>query len=143
MAFTACEKEPEIEAEKQEQLNGDFTATVTVIQPEYVQQGVEVSVTESDSVENTIDVFLRAVKFSEKMPMTLDIIIPSVSVAKEGNMSGENIIPVYLVGVAENQPMPQYVVTNLSGRISYENGTVTEFSQSLNLGKYPTTIQKE
>ena len=145
VAFTACKSKKDKEPEEPVLLNSEFPATVQVEESEdatYTQNSVKMAVFTSDSIENAVDIYLYEVSFSEKMPMKLDVIVPSVLIDEDGNLSANDIVPLWN-RPDSNQPMDKYVVTNLEGKLSENNGIVVDFSLSLNFGPYPTTITME
>ncbi|MBQ7449435.1 MAG: hypothetical protein IJS73_06495 [Paludibacteraceae bacterium] len=147
VAFVACKSKKSEEPVNEEPIsvNDEILATVTVQESEettYTQNGVKVKVQMSDFVENALDIYLYAVSFSEKMPVKLDVIIPSVSVDNQGLLSANNVIPMMMTPGGQ-QPVEKYLVTDLNGQLREQSGKIEGFSVSLKFGEYPTTIKME
>lgn len=114
--FTACtkaeeEKQPEIE-------KTEFVGTLVVKSSagDVTNDSTKVII-EPDEKGAAIDILLYGVKFSPRMPMTIDVTIPSVParIDSEGRttFSGTDIVPTAMGG-----PYAQYTVTELEGSIA-------------------------
>ena len=113
----------------------EFTGTISV---EY--QG---SVNDSDNVKvrflpsedgTTADITIYRIKFVPKMPVTIDVTIPSVRISgTEDNLilEADNIVPLALGGKYE-----KYTVYGLEGS---QSGRGLEFS--LKFGEFPTRFR--
>lgn len=97
--------------------NGNYTGTLVVDQndgTEYTDDSVSVEVI--INTDNTVDITMKAVKFSSKMPVTLDMTIKNVPYSVNGKemvISGTDLIPWAMGG-----EFPRYIITDLTGSIS-------------------------
>lgn len=102
---------------------------------DFVMNNVKVEV--SFAADNkTADIEILQVKFAEEMPVTLDIVIPGVTVTEaDGSMSlsGDNIVPL-MNTPAGSVPVAKYTITGLTG-----SAAETGLMLSMTIGDYPTT----
>ncbi|MBQ3997094.1 MAG: hypothetical protein II637_03565 [Bacteroidales bacterium] len=127
--FAACSKDDDNKEVTVE--DGSYVGTVTVVEPPFSASDIKVSVTPIEGT-TTLDIKMFEVRFSERMPKTIDFTIPKASYTIDGdtiNIFGENIIPTMGAGYEK----PEYIVTGLKGTI--KDGNI-EFS--LNFGSFPT-----
>ena len=129
-AFVACD--PHKPDSPEEQKNADFakathfeasgTNTVPNVEGEnhdlpFTMDGIRAEVV--IVTDNTLDIYLYAINFSSKMPVTIDMVIPGASYTRTDNritISGDNIVP--LMGERE---FDKYVVTALNGFITSDS----------------------
>ena len=133
VAAIGCNKNnPEEVVEPKE---GSYVGTVTVNSTSgevFDNENIEVSFTPSEDGK-TATLVMYQIKFTPRMPMTLDITIPDVSISTEGQdikLECAEVVPLAMGG-----PFPNYTVTNLTGKIS--GG---ELTFSLNFGATPTSF---
>ena len=133
LAAIGCNKNtPEETAGPKE---GSYVGTVTVNSTSgevFDNENIEVSFTPSEDGK-TATLVMYQIKFTPKMPMTLDVTIPDVNISAEGEdikLACAEVIPLAMGG-----PFPNYTVTNLTGKISGDNLTF-----SLNFGATPTSF---
>lgn len=133
VAAIACQKnEPEVVVEPKE---GSYVGTVTVNSTSgevFDNENIEVSFTPSED-GTTATLVLYQIKFTPKMPMTLDVTIPEVNITAEGQeiiLECAEVVPLAMGG-----PYPKYTVTELTGKIA--DGQLTF---SLNFGATPTSF---
>lgn len=93
----------------------------------FSMEDVEVSVTQTPA-DGKYTLMFHLIKFSDAMPVYLDIIVPGVEIDKNGAISGNNIIPI-----AKDEPYEKYEVTNLTGTY-----TTSTLELDLEFGSYPT-----
>ena len=114
---------------------GSYVGTVTVNSTSgevFDNENIEVSFTPSEDGK-TATLVMYQIKFTPRMPMTLDITIPEVSISTEGQdikLECAEVVPLAMGG-----PFPNYTVTNLTGKISGD-----ELTFSLNFGATPTSF---
>ncbi len=132
--FSACnndepEKEPEVTIS-----NGTYTGLLTVDQIDgtfYKQDNTSVIVEINEN--NTLNFTMLKVKFSDRMPITLDMNVAGV-ITKTGDnlliLSGDSIIPTAMGGEFAN-----YTMTGIEGTLSEEN-----LEMSMLCGVYPLTF---
>ena len=97
----------------------------------YIQEKVSIQVQKDD--DNSLKLIMHKVKFSEKMPISLNMTIPGVSqteISDYISIQGENIIPIAMGGA-----FPKYTIKNMTGKI-----TRTEINFSLICGDYPLSF---
>jgi hypothetical protein len=115
---------------------GSYVGTVTVNSTSgevFDNENIEVSFTPSEDGK-TATLVMYQIKFTPRMPMTLDVTIPEVSISTEGQdikLECAEVVPIAMGG-----PFPNYTVTNLTGKIS--GG---ELTFSLNFGATPTSFK--
>ena len=127
--FAACSKDDDNKEVTVE--DGSYVGTVTVVEPHFSASDIKVSVTPIEGT-TTLDIKMFEVRFSERMPKTIDFTIPKASYTIDGdtiNIFGENIIPTMGAGYEK----PEYTVTELKGTI--KDGKI-DFS--LKFGSFPT-----
>ena len=134
LAAIGCNKNnPEETAGPKE---GAYVGTVTVNSTSgevFDNENIEVSFTPSEDGK-TATLVMYQIKFTPRMPMTLDITIPDVNITAEGQdikLECAEVVPIAMGG-----PFPNYTVTNLTGKIS--GG---ELTFSLNFGATPTSFK--
>ena len=133
LAAIGCNKNtPEETAGPKE---GSYVGTVTVNSTSgdvFDNENIEVSFTPSEDGK-TATLVMYQIKFTPRMPMTLDVTIPEVSLSTEGQdikLECAEVVPLAMGG-----PFPNYTVTDLTGKISGDNLTF-----SLNFGATPTSF---
>ena len=133
LAAIGCNKNnPEETAGPKE---GAYVGTVTVNSTSgevFDNENIEVSFTPSEDGK-TATLVMYQIKFTPRMPMTLDITIPDVNITAEGQdikLECAEVVPIAMGG-----PFPNYTVTNLTGKISGD-----ELTFSLNFGATPTSF---
>ena len=97
--------------------DSSYTGTMKVVQTDgsvFEQTGVKVGVTFND--DNTLKLVMYGVKFSEKMPLTLDMTVEGINWQASSTagyvLSGDNLIPEAMGG-----PFPDYVITGFKGTV--------------------------
>ena len=114
---------------------GSYVGTVTVNSTSgdvFDNENIEVSFTPSEDGK-TATLVMYQIKFTPRMPMTLDVTIPDVNITAEGQdikLECAEVVPLAMGG-----PFPNYTVTNLTGKISGD-----ELTFSLNFGATPTSF---
>ncbi|MBR3990424.1 MAG: hypothetical protein IKI85_07755 [Bacteroidales bacterium] len=133
VAAIACQKNsPEETVEAQE---ASYIGTVTVNSTSgdvFDNENIEVSFTPSVDGK-TATLVMYQIKFTPRMPMTLDVTIPDVNISAEGEeikLACAEVVPLAMGG-----PFPNYTVTDLTGKISGD-----ELTFSLNFGATPTSF---
>ena len=133
LAAIGCNKNnPEETAGPKE---GAYVGTVTVNSTSgevFDNENIEVSFTPSEDGK-TATLVMYQIKFTPRMPMTLDVTIPDVNITAEGQdikLECAEVVPLAMGG-----PFPNYTVTDLTGKIS--GGKLTF---SLNFGATPTSF---
>lgn len=114
LSLVSCgaKEEEEILPDPSGELTGLFSivnSDGTTFSMDAVKAGYEVG-------EGIVDITLYGVSFSPRMPMTLDMTIPSVKCAKAPggySLSADSIVPVAL-----GRPFENYMVTKLSGSLT-------------------------
>lgn len=134
IATIGCAKNnPEEVVEPKE---GAYVGTVTVNSTSgevFDNENIEVSFTPSEDGK-TATLVMYQIKFTPRMPMTLDITIPDVNITAEGQeikLECAEVVPLAMGG-----PFPNYTVADLTGKIS--GGKLTF---SLNFGATPTSFE--
>lgn len=130
-------------------ISGDYIGTVTVTGGmmdretrqtigDLVQDSVGVSIIAEEA--GTFAIRMYDVQFSNMMPTTITMEIPSVNIT-DGKISGEGIVPLYITE-AGSQPYDRYTVTKLKGTITYSStDEPQDIEFSLNFGQYPTSFK--
>ncbi len=121
-------EEPEILPDPQGEFTGSFSivnSDGTTFSMETVRAGYEVG-------EGTVDITLYGVSFSPRMPMTLDMTIPGVAIAK--GPDGYSLSSASTTPTALGKPFPNYMVTDLSGSL-----TGSDLSLRMEIGGCPST----
>ena len=80
-----------------------------------------------------IDMEMVAVKFAPTMPMSLDVMVPGISItiiAAGYSLQGDNIIPL-----AAGGPFPQFTMKNIEGSMTSQN-----LAFSMICGTYPLSF---
>ena len=114
---------------------GSYVGTVTVNSTSgdvFDNENIEVSFTPSEDGK-TATLVMYQIKFTPRMPMTLDVTIPDVNISAEGEdikLACAEVVPLAMGG-----PFPNYTVTDLTGKISGD-----ELTFSLNFGATPTSF---
>ena len=133
LAAIGCNKNtPEETAGPKE---GSYVGTVTVNSTSgevFDNENIEVSFTPSEDGK-TATLVMYQIKFTPRMPMTLDVTIPDVNISAEGEdikLACAEVVPLAMGG-----PFPNYTVTDLTGKISGD-----ELTFSLNFGATPTSF---
>ena len=114
---------------------GSYVGTVTVNSTSgdvFDNENIEVSFTPSEDGK-TATLVMYQIKFTPRMPMTLDITIPDVNISAEDEdikLACAEVVPLAMGG-----PFPNYTVTDLTGKISGD-----ELTSSLNFGATPTSF---
>ncbi len=132
----ACEKY-EIDKESQEGFKGDLI----VSNPDgttFTNKDTRILISKSLSDVGKYDIFIKKVKFAEKMPVRIDMTIPSVSI--ENNIiSGQNIIPWAMGG-----PYEKWTITEISGRVTLDDdGKYKTLSIDMICDNKPVTYRGE
>lgn len=133
VAAIACSKnDPE---EVVEPKDGSYVGTVTVNSTSgevFDNENIEVAFTPSEDGK-TATLVMYQIKFTPKMPMTLDVTIPDVNISVEGQEI--KLVCAEVIPLAMGGPFEKYKVTDLEGKIA--NGKLTF---SLNFGATPTSF---
>lgn len=137
MVFAACDKDDENNDDNGLSMIGEkgvWAGTMSVTQDDnsvFTQADVCVDV---ECIDNDyLRIVMNQVKFSEKMPIQLDMTIDSIKyVLCDGGLEfgGNNIVPQAMGG-----PFPQYTITGLTGKT--KDGKA-DFSMMC--GKYPLSF---
>jgi hypothetical protein len=133
LSLIACEKEPEPIVPEQ----ADYVGTLTVEATAGTVVNSEARIDFLPFQDGTAELMLYEVKFSPKMPMKLDVLIPGITITSTPEkviLSGNEIVPLAMGG---NQ-FPQYTVTDLKGEIVGD-----KLSFTLKLGDIPTSFVGE
>lgn len=137
LSFAACDNdEPKNEPAEQETetKTATYIGLLSVDQNDgtfYEQKNTEITTEITEN--NTLNFTMLKVKFSERMPITLDMTVSGIGVEKTENgliLSGNNIIPNAMGG-----EFPNYTMTNIIGTITDE-----KFEISMMCGTYPLTF---
>lgn len=129
MVFVACDKDDDKTESINLSSNGASVGSIFVQETDtstFENPSIRVDYIVSDD-QKSMTMTLNKVKFSSKMPVELDIIIPGVSIAEKNGyvtISGNEIVPEAMGG-----PFPKYTITNLEGK--FEEG---KFSFSMLCG---------
>lgn len=124
-AIVAVSCEPE-DQENRDIIESFYLGTLTVEQndgADYIQDSVKIEILPVDN-SVYVRVIMRSVKFSPKMPISLDMTIPLVSCSTDNEniyLSGDSIVPLALGG-----EYPHYIITNMSGKIDNQNYLVLD-----------------
>lgn len=133
-AVVACTKVPNPPAVE---LPDSYVGTFNVANTggtEHTVNAIEATYKISDD-DKTIDINLLAVSFSPKMPLTLDMTIPGISISQPArdngarDLTGTDIVPIAMGG-----PFAQYTVTDLVGSITEDKLTIR-----MKIGGLPAT----
>ncbi len=82
--------------------------------------------------DGRMDIILREVSFSPRMPLTLDLLIPDIPFSeKDGTVSleAESVVPV-----SGGREYPKYVITSLKGSV-----TETRMQLTMDIGGCPSS----
>jgi len=112
-----------------------YQGTVSVYYEEeyFDNEDIKVRYIANDNGE-TASIVIYRIRFVPKMPVTIDVTIPDISVAEGEDgitMHCDEVIPLALGG-----EYPKYIVTDFTGTLSGE-----ELEFSLNFGDYPTLFK--
>lgn len=109
------------------------TVSVNYESEQFDNEGVKVVVRESGT-EGLVDIEMLQVQFVPKMPVKVDLTVPSVSCKQQSDgtyvLSVDEVDPLYL-----GKPFTRYHVSGLSGVIDAEGLLL-----SLKFGDYPTSF---
>ncbi len=121
--------------------DGTYIGTLRVNQNDgsfYTREDVRVEVTVNDN--GLADIKMLQVSFSARMPLSLNMTIPAVSLTESLTesvpkflLSGNNIIPLAMGG-----EFPQYTITGLAGELTAER-----ISFEMLCGAYPVEFAGE
>ena len=134
VSFIACEEENGKEEPIVDFEEGVFIGKLSVDQNDdtfYEQENVEVVISRVD--ENTINMDMLKVKFSNYMPVSLDMSINGIEIVTNEDrflLSGDNIIPTAMGG-----PFPRYTITAIEGEL-----TSQDIAFSMICGEFPLTF---
>jgi|GEM_PF-570689 len=133
--FTSCEG---YEINKDKTSTKSFLGDVIVTNSDgskFIDKGIRVTLSESLNDKGLYDIFLKKVKFAEKMPVRINMTIPSVEKDLNGNVSGNNIIPWAMGG-----PFEKWEIHDLKGIITYNNNNEPKSLQfDMICGEYPVS----
>lgn len=127
------EKENEQEAPVLKSTDYSGTLTVDASTGTFDTENIKVSFTATDKADSA-SITMFQVKFSPRMPLTLDVTVPGINVkrtAKGAVLTCDSIIPLAMGG-----EFPNYKVTGLTGEIVDE-----ELTLSLKFGSTPTSYR--
>ena len=114
---------------------GTYTGTVSVTYNGSIFDNENIKVDFVPAADGkTASLVLNQIRFVPKMPVTIDVTIPDVTVQadeKEIVLSCARVVPLAMGGV-----YPRYTVTDLKGRI-----VGNEMTFSLNFGDSPTAFR--
>lgn len=121
MVATSCDDEEKFD--KPDVVTGAtaYVGTLSVTQGDgsvFTKDSITVEVNYNDST-STASLYMKQVKFAERMPVTLDMLIDGVSYKTVGEtieISGNNIVPEAMGG-----EFPAYTITNLAGTLTKGN----------------------
>lgn len=100
----------------------------------FIDQDIRITFTKSLNNDG-YDIFLKKVKFAEKMPIRINMTIPSVTKKSNGEIIGDNIIPWAMGG-----PFEKWKIKNLVGSIEYdENNEPKNLQFNMICGGYPVS----
>lgn len=133
-SFAACnnnepETDPEVKIE-----NGTYMGLLSVDQNTgsvYTQDSVCVKVEINEN--KTLNLVMEKVKFSQYMPVTLDMTIPKVTTETINNslvLSGDSIIPIAMGG-----EFSKYTITEITGTLTNE-----KLEMTMMCGVYPLSF---
>lgn len=140
MVFVACDKDDESNDDNSRSLIGEkcvWVGTMSVTQDDnsvFTQTDVRVDVVYIDN--DYLRMVMNQVKFSENMPIKLDMTIDSVKyILNDGYLefNGNGIVPQAAGGYFQ-----QYTITNLTGNTNDSKPTF-----SMMCGKYPLSFEGE
>ncbi len=124
-ALMACD--PQREPVIDEQGNQDFYeayGTVHVATDDFIKENVRLLATVNKE-GTTLDVKMFQVKFAEKMPVTIDMVIPKTEMTRLNDIvffTADSINP--MMGVF---PVEKYMVTKLNGYIASDSIIITNY----------------
>lgn len=102
---------------------------------DYVDDNVEAEITQLTDRQNAYNILLKKVRFSNHMPVSIDMTIPAVTIDQEGNLSGNDIVPY--AGILGEYP--RYTITGLTGKIVFDaQGQAAALTLNMLCGHYPT-----
>ena len=130
LALIACEKTPEPIVPEQ----ADYVGTLTVEATAGTVVNAEARVEFLPYQDGSAELTLYEVKFSPRMPLTLDVTIPGITLTSTPEkviLSGDDIVPFALGG-----NYPDHKVTELQGEVVGDKLTV-----SLKFGGIQTTYE--
>ena len=130
LALIACEKTPKPIVPEQ----ADYVGTLTVEATAGTVVNAEARVEFLPYQDGSAELTLYEVKFSPRMPLTLDVTIPGITLTSTPEkviLSGDDIVPFALGG-----NYPDYKVTELQGEVVGDKLTV-----SLKFGGIQTTYE--
>lgn len=130
LALIACEKTPEPIVPEQ----ADYVGTLTVEATAGTVVNAEARVEFLPYQDGSAELTLYEVKFSPRMPLTLDVTVPGITLTSTPEkviLSGDDIVPFALGG-----NYPDYKVTELQGEVVGDKLTV-----SLKFGGIQTTYE--
>lgn len=133
VAVVACQKPAADEPLKPTEAS--YVGTVTVISGEtpFDNEDIEVSFNPAEDGA-TASITIYQIRFVPKMPVTIDVTIPSVNVTAGTEvitLACDNVIPLAMGG-----EYPRYTVTGFTGTIKGD-----ELSFTLNFGSSPTSFK--
>lgn len=132
--FISCKEDPS-DVESKKSYLGEMTVTnadsSTFSDPE-----IRVSISESITEEGKYDILMKQVKFAERMPVRIDMTIPSVELNAAYELICDSVIPWAMGG-----PYTQWTIRNLRGQIIYTDGEPSEISFEMMCGDYPVVYQ--
>lgn len=100
----------------------------------FIDQDIRITFTKSLNNDG-YDIFLKKVKFAEKMPIRINMTIPSVTKNSNGEIIGDKIIPWAMGG-----PFEKWKIKNLVGSIEYdENNEPKNLQFNMICGEYPVS----
>jgi hypothetical protein len=131
-AFIACDKEDE------DPINDNVENTVSgIISVESEENFSDTTMCSYNIAEDKINIALKDVKFSSRMPITVSPSIEGIPCSKIGenewSFAADTIVPLL-----NGKEFPKYTATDIKGSI--KEGKI---SFSLNFGDYPTTFVQE
>jgi hypothetical protein len=114
--------------------DGAYIGTLVVDQNDgtrYTQENVSVVVSiDKDTDTDYAEILMKQVSFSDRMPVKLDMTIPTIAVTPiSGGLSlnGNHIIPLSAGG-----PFPRYTITDLTGEVKTQS-----IAFEMMCGEYP------
>ena len=132
--LVSCDKTNEENPESTKTLNStDYSGTLTVNASSgtFDTDDVKVSFTATEKADSA-SITLYQVKFSPRMPLTIDVTVPGITVKqteKGAILTCDSIVPFAMGG-----EFPNYTVTEFEGEIIND-----EITFSLNFGSTPTS----
>jgi len=91
-----------------------------------------------DLDDDTLTLTLEKAQMSSAMPVQVDIVIPSISYTKIGDVytfSGEDIVPTYL-----GKPFAQYAISSFSGNIKLMEDDTFQLTVNMIMGTFDVSI---